>query len=160
MRIRIDARKRYDFDRALFSPSGHLVLESIRQAHVAANRFNSSRHEAEQISPAELHAAGLVHDLLHYAISEHGRQLGVDLFARVLQDAQDGLGRDHVERTLERFADRFPTDEAFRSDKTPKRRRLVPHRRLSMLIIRLPVSCRTRKNWRIFFYEVSMTFRV
>jgi glycosidase len=120
MRVRKDAHERYPFDPSLISPSGHLLLRSVRAAHVVANLVNAGRDPEQHLSPAALNAASIIQEVQRYAIAAFTSTQDPALFGRTLKEAEEVAGTSEIVRTLTEFVGTFPTKDILESKTSPE----------------------------------------
>ncbi len=106
-----EARDRYQFDQALFAPTGKAAIETFHAARLFAQQMNLKRNLAafpEMTIPAgQINAMALVHGISQYLF-----RLYCEQHPGVLKDALDRLqqqiGPARTDQMLDRFIDQFP----------------------------------------------------
>ena len=72
------ARARYGFDEAWFQLSGNAVLVDFAATRRLAHRMNQARdlvrHPDQTVNPGQLHAMGLIDEILHYVAKLYREQ--------------------------------------------------------------------------------------
>ncbi|HEV2116802.1 MAG TPA: alpha-amylase family glycosyl hydrolase, partial [Terriglobales bacterium] len=115
------ARDRYRFEQTLFSLTGNVVFANLAASREFARRINqirdAERHPELAVNPGALNAMGLIDEVLHALVELYRKQRD----PRAMQDAlawfEARLGRELLGRTLETFADHFPTVAVYRGEK-------------------------------------------
>ena len=117
-----DARRRYDFDEALFRLSGNVVFADYAAARRFAHAMNAQRdlaaEPASAVRAGDINAMGLVDEVLHYVVELYRRQRNPAAMAGALTALDQRLGADALETALAVFAERFPTVAAYRGDQS------------------------------------------
>lgn len=113
--VRGELRDRYDFDDAFFSSTGNVVFADFRAAQEFAERFNADQPENLKISPADLNAAALMDEVLHYAIALYRERVEADVIERALAELNEKHGSHAVDRTLTAFLKVFPNTDVYRT---------------------------------------------
>jgi enoyl-CoA hydratase/carnithine racemase len=88
-------------------------MNELRAAEIAADPGRTAR-------AGDLNAMGLIDEVLHRVIELYREQRNPELLTATLDALSAELGADSVERTLEAFAERFPTVAAYRGELTPQ----------------------------------------
>ena len=117
--IRAEVRDRCSFDDVLFSSSGNVMFADFRAVQDFAERFNHDRPAHLQVSPADLNAAALMDEMLHYAVTRYRETVEPDVIERALAEMDDEMGSDAVDGILVSFLGLFPNTEVFRSRISP-----------------------------------------
>jgi glycosidase len=106
------ARERYGFDESWFALTGNVVLADFATTRRLAYRMNqvrdAVRHPERAIHAGQLHAMGLIDEILHYVASLYRRQIRADVLERALERLDAKLGHEHVDAALRRFTQDFP----------------------------------------------------
>jgi glycosidase len=116
--IRGDVRDLYDFDDAFFSSTGNVVFANFRAAQEFADSFNRDQPDHLKLSPADLNAAALLDEVLHYAVAEYRANVDPDVIERALSELNEEMGGKAVDRMLTSFLKVFPNTEIYRSRST------------------------------------------
>ncbi|MGE5204031.1 MAG: alpha-amylase family glycosyl hydrolase, partial [Chlamydiota bacterium] len=135
------ARDRYRFDELLFSLTGNVVFANLAASREFAKRINQVR-DAERrpelaINPGALNAMGLIDEVLHALVELYRKQRDPRAMLDALTWFEARLGSEMLGRTLETFADHFPTVAVYRGEKTAaewlrESTAGVPHRAIVM----------------------------
>jgi glycosidase len=106
------ARRRYQFDEAWFSLTGNVLLADMAATRRLAYRMNQVRdagnHPERAVHAGQLHAMGLIDEILHYVAGLYRGQIKADALDRALDRLDARFGRATVDQTLARFAEEFP----------------------------------------------------
>ena len=115
--VRRSARDAIGFDSALFSIRGDVVFSDLHAAHELADAINQK--QGSHLRAVELHAMGLIHEVLHAVIALYRTTVKADAFTRLLAKLRSDLGAD-LERTLLAFVDTYPPPAVYRGEQTPE----------------------------------------
>ena len=135
------ARDRYRFDELLFSLTGNVVFANLAATREFARRINQVRdaeHRPElAVHPGALNAMGLIDEVLHALVELYRKQRDPRAMLDALSWFEARLGPEMLQRTLEAFADHFPTVAVYRGDKTAavwlrESTAGVPHRAIAL----------------------------
>lgn len=106
------ARDRYQFDQALFTLSGKMVVANFQAARLLAQKMNAPRdllRFPEQVVKAgQINAMGLIDELLHVVMELYRQTVNPQATRQALQRLDAQLGKGAVDATLVKFADEFP----------------------------------------------------
>jgi glycosidase len=115
-----EARDLYQFDDALFSLSGNLILANFHAARVLAQRMNAKRDVVlfpeRAVKAGQINAMGLIDEVLHYVAGLYRQQRNPQVMVQALEWLMERFGRDGVDGTLRRFADEFPPLAVYRHE--------------------------------------------
>jgi glycosidase len=115
------ARDRYRFDEVLFSLTGNVVFANLAASRKFAKRMNqvreAERHSELAINPGALNAMGLIDEVLHALVELYRKQRDPRAMLDALGWFEARLGPELLGRTLETFADQFPTVAVYRGEK-------------------------------------------
>jgi glycosidase len=115
------ARDRYRFDQTLFSLSGNVVFANLAASREFARRMNRirevDRHPELAVNPGALNAMGLIDEVLHALVELYRKQRDPRVMLDALSWFESRLGREMLDRTLQTFADHFPTVAVYRGEK-------------------------------------------
>jgi glycosidase len=116
------AREIYGLDGTLFAVSGNVVFADFHAARLFAHSMNERRdllHFPERaVSASQIHALGLIDEVLHLVIARHRRERAPELWSDALSSLEGELGGEAVDRVLEAFVDEFPPVAVFRGELT------------------------------------------
>jgi glycosidase len=116
------ARDRYRFEQTLFSLTGNVVFANLAASRDFARRINQARdaerHPELAINPGALNAMGLIDEVLHALVELYRKQRDPRAMLDALTWFESRLGPEMLARTLETFADHFPTIAVYRGEKT------------------------------------------
>ncbi len=106
------ARERYGIDMPWFSLTGNVVLADPAATRRLAWRMNqardSSRHPELTVPTGQLHALGLIDEILHYVAALYREQVSRDVVARAARHVESRLGAARFQALLHAFGDTFP----------------------------------------------------
>ncbi len=106
------SRARFQFNQALFSITGNVVLADFNAVRIFAQKINEKRdlpHFPEKtIRAGSLNAMGLIDEILHYVVSLYVVQVQPQVFKMLMTDLENKLGGNIVRKTLIRFCTEFP----------------------------------------------------
>ncbi|MBD3408882.1 MAG: alpha-amylase, partial [Ignavibacteriales bacterium] len=111
MHVAREARDRYEIDDALFTLRGALVVADFAAARRLARKINERRAETgaeRRVTPGEINALGLLHEIFHYAMRAYEERDNPGAFARALQTERKAAGEARYDETAISFLDRFP----------------------------------------------------
>src|SRR6185437_15334000 len=115
------ARDRYRFAQTLFSLSGNVVFANLAASREFARRMNRirevDRHPELAVNPGALNAMGLIDEVLHALVELYRKQRDPRVMLDALSWFESRLGREMLDRTLQTFADHFPTVAVYRGEK-------------------------------------------
>jgi glycosidase len=115
-----EARDLYQFDQALFSLSGNVILANFHAARLFAQKINDKRDlvrfPEQAIKAGQINAMGLIDEILHYIMGLYREQKNPQVMAQAMDFVVEKFGRDPVHRTLRRFADQFPPLAVYRRE--------------------------------------------
>ena len=135
------ARDRYRFDELLFSLTGNVVFANLAASREFARRINRVRdaehHPELAVHPGALNAMGLIDEVLHALVELYRKQRDPRAMLDALSWFEARLGPEMLQRTLETFADHFPTVAVYRGEKTAaewlrQSTAGVPHRAIAL----------------------------
>ena len=106
------SRSRLQFNQALFSISGNVILADYQAVRVFAQKMNEKRDLArfseEEIRTGSLNAMGLIDEILHYVVSLYEAQAQPQVFKMLMADLEQNPGSTSVRKTLISFCTEFP----------------------------------------------------
>jgi glycosidase len=107
-----DARERYGLDEPWFSLTGNVVLADFATTRRLAYRMNQVRdaaaHPERAVHAAELHAMGLIDEILHFVARLYRERRRPDAMRAALEALERRVGRAALDDTLRRFVEAFP----------------------------------------------------
>ncbi len=115
------SRKRYDFDKKIFSYNGNVIFADFRAAREFAEKINQVRtHEGihETMSPALLNALGLIDEIMHAVVDQYGKKINTDLNSEAFEFIQSKIDADDFTRSLEEFCSEFPPSDVYQNKMT------------------------------------------
>lgn len=115
--IRRAARDAHRFADSLFSARGDVLFANLREAHRIAEEMNATNSVAPPLRPAELHAMGVIHEVLHGVLSLYRRTVRPQLYTEMLEKLGLQLG-GALDRTLLAFVEEFPPPTVYRGEQS------------------------------------------
>ena len=80
------ARQKYDFDQSLFSITGNLIIANFSKARLISEQINRNRKSSglvdKLVTPGELNAFGLLHEVFHFLIRKYEQDENPGVFKR------------------------------------------------------------------------------
>ncbi|TMQ52286.1 MAG: alpha-amylase [Candidatus Eisenbacteria bacterium] len=118
------ARERYGIEEPWFSLTGNVVIADFAATRRFAHRMNQVRDAAGRserpVQPGELHAMGLIDEILHCVAMLYRQQMKPDAVARALEVLERRLGRKQLDAVLGRFTAEFPPLAVYRGELGPE----------------------------------------
>ncbi len=115
-----DARDRYQFDQAIFSVTGNVVLANFHAARVFAQKMNEKQdlvnYPEQAVKAGQINAMGLIDESLHLLIAAYREQVNPNMMRDALQALYREVGETAVDATLRRFMDEFPPSGVYRRE--------------------------------------------
>ncbi|MCL5266920.1 MAG: alpha-amylase family glycosyl hydrolase [Bacteroidetes bacterium] len=125
------SREMYSFDEVFFSLTGDVIFMNFRAAQQFASRLNAertkrfdtaqeaSRETGKQISPSEINAMGIFHEVLHFVIDSYVAEINPDAFSKLEARLKGEVGERDVDFCLEQFVESFPPNSVYRMEESP-----------------------------------------
>src|SRR6058998_3644279 len=114
------ARERYRFEEPWFTITGNVVLADYAATRRLAQRMTEARnavgHPERAVHAGQLHAMGLIDEILHYVVGLYRQQGNPEALGRALARLEQRLGRSRLDDTLRRFTDAFPPLGVYRGN--------------------------------------------
>ncbi|MBN1954247.1 MAG: alpha-amylase [Anaerolineae bacterium] len=114
------ARDRYQFDDALFSLTGRLILANFTAARGLAQKMNQRRDlvrfPEQAVQAGQINAMGLIDEIMHHVIDVYSEQVNPQVLEKALAWLDGRLGAERVDQALARFADHFPPVAVYRRE--------------------------------------------
>ncbi len=104
-------RTRFQFNQALFSVSGNVILADYQAVRIFAQKMNEGRSQDASLGTVRagaLNAMGLIDEILHHVISLYAAQVRPRVFSDLLAELEKRAGAGELRRTLLRFCRDFP----------------------------------------------------
>jgi len=106
------ARDYYEFDRALFSTTGNVILADFQAARLFAQKMNAKRdlsnHPEKTVRAGQINAMGLIDEILHQVVYQYQQQCNPLAVKQALDWLDERLGKLEVDKTLLEFTSGFP----------------------------------------------------
>ncbi|MDR0670547.1 MAG: alpha-amylase [Treponema sp.] len=117
--IRRELRDEYKLESRLFSLTGNVVLIDLREVRNLAAKFNAKAGPGRRhIRAGQLHAMGLIDEILHYMVALYREQVQGDVFDTALERLNEKLGRGKTEGMLHAFGSQFPPQAVYAGSTT------------------------------------------
>src|SRR4030067_2618263 len=114
------ARDLYQFDEALFTLSGNVILPNFHAAMVFAQKINEKRDlvnfPEQAIRAGQINAMGLIDEILHYITGLYRDEKNPQIIKQALDWLYEKSGKPAVDDALRQFADEFPTVAVYRRE--------------------------------------------
>ncbi|HKJ82331.1 MAG TPA: alpha-amylase family glycosyl hydrolase [Ignavibacteriaceae bacterium] len=106
-----EARKKYRIESSLFSINGDLIVANFSQARALAHKINSQRTSEgigdRIVTPGQINAAGLLHEIFHFIINQYEKE-NSGVLDRAVNYLMTKTGGNNFEKILEKFINDFP----------------------------------------------------
>jgi len=106
------ARRRYQFEKSLFTFNGSVIFANFHAARVFAQRMNEQRdlvsHPELAIRCGQINAMGLIDEILHYIIFLYRAQKSPSLYQDLEIYLEQQVGRRRLNAALRAFIREFP----------------------------------------------------
>ncbi|NTV46482.1 MAG: alpha-amylase, partial [Chlorobiales bacterium] len=118
------ARDYYHLEDEFLSLQGHTLFGSFQKAQEFARKINEKRSpeasviEKRPVLPAQLFAAGLLHEVYHFVISIYRRDKNPAVFQKCDGKLKDRFGEEPFSKTLVQFNEIFPPLPVYRGEAT------------------------------------------
>jgi glycosidase len=114
------ARDLYQFDDALFTLSGNVILPSFHAVRVFAQKMNEKRDlvnfPEQAVRAGQINAMGLIDEILHYITGLYRGEKNPQVMKRALDWLYEKSEKQAVDDALRQFADEFPTVALYRRE--------------------------------------------
>jgi hypothetical protein len=111
------SRSRFQFNQALFSISGNVILADFQAVRLFTQKLNEKRDTArfpeQAVQAGAMNAMGLIDEILHYVVSLYAAQVRPQAFKMLLADLEKNLGASAVRKALIRFCSDFPPQAVY-----------------------------------------------
>ncbi len=106
------SRRRFQFNQALFSLSGNVILADYQAVRTLAQNMNEksdlARFPEKAIRAGTLNAMGLIDEILHYVVSLYAAQARPQVFKMLMDELEQNPGSHSLRKTLIGFCTEFP----------------------------------------------------
>jgi glycosidase len=116
------ARDYYQLEDEFLSIQGHTLFGSFQKAQEFAKKINQKRRaeadspEKRPVLPAQLYAAGLLHEVYHYVISVYRKEKNPSVFQKCDARLKSLFGKEPLTHTLAQFNNIFPPLPIYRGE--------------------------------------------
>ena len=114
------ARELYELDDSLFSIRGDVIFTNYYAAQIFAEKINAKKAAGEAVSPAEINAMGLIHEIFHHLIEKYRQTTNARILSDALALLEEKFSKQAVEETLITFVDNFPPLPVYHNELTPE----------------------------------------
>ncbi len=119
------ARQKYDFDQSLFSITGDLIIANFRQARLLSDKINRKRKSSsladQLVTPGEINAVGLLHEVFHFLIRKYEQDENPGVFKRANTFLKEDIGEKDLSNILLSFVNEFPPLPVFKKEVSPEK---------------------------------------
>lgn len=116
------ARDFYELDETLYAATGNVILANVYAARLLAQKMNARRNlqaaPDTAVRAGELHAMGLIDEIMHHLIAEYRRRRNPRAMELALDFLEERLGPQEVNDTLLRFTLDFPPAVVYRGEQS------------------------------------------
>ena len=116
------ARQQYGIDRSLYHLSGDVVIPDMQTTRKLAHKMNQNRdlirNPASAVRAGDVHAMGLIDEIMHHVVDLYREQHGQALLGECLTELTTALGAGTVEHVLTRFGELFPPTPVYTDELT------------------------------------------
>ena len=117
-----NSRDTYQFDEALFSIHGNVIIANFLAAREFAQRMNARRdlatHPELAVRASDINAMGLIDEILHALIEYYRKEINPAALGLALSSLQSSFGEKAITTVLETFLDEFPPLRVYRNETT------------------------------------------
>ena len=116
-------RTRYQFNQALFSVSGNVILADYQAVRTFAQKMNQGRvQDAPQktVRAGALNAMGLIDEILHYVISLYVAQVRPQVFSELVVELENRVNAAELRQALLLFCQEFPPLDVYQGRVVPE----------------------------------------
>lgn len=116
------ARQQYGIDRSLYRLSGDVVIPDMQTTRKLAHKMNQNRdlirNPASAVRAGDVHAMGLIDEIMHHVMDLYRREHGQALLGECLSELSASLGAGAVDHLLTRFGELFPPTPVYTEETT------------------------------------------
>ena len=116
-------RTRFQFNQALFSVSGNVILADYQAVRIFAQKMNEGRGQDAApgtVRAGSLNAMGLIDEILHHVISLYAAQVRPRVFSELLAGLDKENGAGELRRVLLQFCRDFPPLDVYQGRIAPE----------------------------------------
>ncbi len=114
------ARELYEIDDSLISIRGDVIFTNYFSAQIFAEKINAKKTAGEAVSPAEINAMGLIHEIFHHLIEKYRQTINAQILSDALALLEEKFSKQSIEETLITFIDNFPPLPVYHNELTPE----------------------------------------
>jgi len=118
------ARERLNFDDSLFASSGDVIFPNFRAIQSFADKINAESFRARgfrrdsSVSPGEISAMGLFHEVLHFVINSYVDEISPKAFVHLEDHLKKSIGASEFEDAAHKFVELFPPTSVYRGEES------------------------------------------
>ncbi|MDR1179926.1 MAG: alpha-amylase [Spirochaetales bacterium] len=116
------AREKYAFDEALYGLEGNVIFSNFAAVRNFAAKINKKRnaakHPEKAVRAGQLHAMGLIDEILHYVVKLYLKQHGPHIFSKALEAVRAVADGKDVADCMAFFIQGFPPISVYRGELT------------------------------------------
>ncbi len=114
------ARDLYQFDESLFSLTGNVIFLNFHAARLFVAKINEKRDlitfPDQAVKAGHINAMGLIDEILHYVVGLYRGEKNAQVVQQALDWLYEKLGKQRVDKALQKFADEFPAVAVYRRE--------------------------------------------
>ncbi len=118
--VRRDSRDRYEIKRSLYQLNGNVVLADMQATRRLAHKMNQERDlvrsPGSAVRAGDIHAMGLIDEIMHYVVDQYREQNGHAVFAEALTRLEKKFGKKRVDSCIKRFGELFPATSVYNGE--------------------------------------------
>ena len=107
-----NARKKYEFNKILFSSTGNVVFADFQAAKLFAQQINKQRDlqrfPEQAVKAGQVNAMGLIDEILHHVVLLYRKQINPGVFEQAFQWIEAEVGKKQIDKVLTQFVEQFP----------------------------------------------------
>jgi glycosidase len=116
------SRDRYQFDEAIYSFNGNVILADFHAARRLAQKINDQRdllnYPEQTVKAGQINAMGLIDEILHLVIAHYRQRVNPQAMEDARAYLASQVGEERIEFTLERFLTEFPPVAVYQGQQT------------------------------------------
>jgi hypothetical protein len=116
------AREKYAFHEALYGLAGNVIFTDFAAVRDFAAKMNKKRNAAKHperaLRAGQLHAMGLIDEILHYVVKLYLKQYGKHILAKALEAVKTAAGEEDAGACFAFFVKDFPPIAVHRGEMT------------------------------------------
>lgn len=109
-----EIRKKYEIEDTFFSITGNVILADFASVRKFVQKLNTKRNDANKVSPGYVNAMGLLDEIYHFILREYETSENPGVFQKALNQLNNQVGEDSVDKILSEFVSLFPPSEVYK----------------------------------------------